>query len=266
MKNLFHLLFFCLKFLRTFSVRNTNFCKNDSNTISECQISSEIDRLAGSLVELSIYDTPITHLPTSFGNLKSLSVLRLINTSLVTLPNSFSDLQSLNVLQISGSKLISVPPVIGITKSLTEIDLNGNANLRSVQSLNGLPNLFRMSTTYSPITRIPLNLPNMCLLYMPNNKLTNLNGIQTLSSAANCNKSFTFDMNQIRTIPAQITSVNQFAALQIIGNQLINLPTEIYDIKTLAYLDIRSNRFSTTRLKEIIGKFNTTNPSLKLLY
>ena len=119
-----------------------------------------------------------------------------------------------------------------------------------------------LSTLNCQTTRVPLNLRK----YMSNNKLTNLKDIETLGSIENCSKSFAFDTNQIQTIPSQIRSINQFASLRINKNKLINLPSEIYYIKTLVYLDSRKNLFSPIKLESIVAKFNITNPSLILFY
>jgi Leucine-rich repeat (LRR) protein len=243
-------------------VRNSNFCKNES---SVCQISSDIERLT-SLEELSIFNTKVTHLPTSFGKLERLTILQLMSTDLVTLPNTFSNLQLLSSLTIYYSKMTSLPTAIGMISSLKTMYLDNNAALRSIQSLNGLQNLIILSAINCSITRIPLNLPNVSYAYMSNNKLTNLNSIQTLGSATNDNKLFAFEMNQISTLPTQIGSVYKLGALRVNGNKLTNLPSEIYGLKTLAYLDIRSNLFTATKLKEIVVKFKITNPSLMLLY
>ena len=253
---------FCLQSLRYLFVRNSSFCKNDDD---DCQLPSDVERLV-SLESMSIFTTKITHIPASFAKLERLTILELMCTDLVTLPDAFGDLQSLSSLTITYSQMTSLPMAIGMISSLRNIYLDNNAALRSIQSLNGLPNLMRLSAINCSITRIPLNLPNVFYLYMTNNKLTNLNGIQTLGWATNETKSFAFNINQIQTLSTQIESVYKPAALRINGNQLKNLPSAIYGVQTLVYLDIRGNLFTATILKEIVAKFKISNPSLMLLY
>jgi Leucine-rich repeat (LRR) protein len=243
-------------------VRNSNFCKDQS---SDCQLSSDIERLT-SLEELSIINTKVTHLPTSFGRLERLKILGLMSTDLVTLPNTFSNLQSLSSLTIYYSKMTSLPMTVGKISSLRTMYLDNNAALRSIQSLNGLQNLIILSAINCSITRIPLDLPKVYYLYMTNNKLTNLNGIETLGSTTNDTKLFAFEINQISALPANIGSVYKLSVLRVNGNKLTNLPSEIYDINTLIILDIQHNLFTTTRLEAIVAKFKITNPSLMLIY
>lgn len=256
---------FCLQSLKYLFVSNTSFCKDGNNESSICQLSPDVERLV-SLEELSIFDTKVTHIPASIGKLQRLKIFQVWNTDLVTLPDTFGGLQSLISVTISYSKMTSLPMAIGMIRSLQAIYLNNNVALRSIQSLNGLPNLTILSALNCSITRIPLNLPNVSYFYMSNNKLTNLNGIQTLGSATNDAKLFSFDMNQISTLPAQIGSTYKLTTLRVKDNKLTNLPSEMYDMKVLNYLDIRSNLFTATKLKDIVVKFKITNPSLMLLY
>lgn len=253
---------FCLQSLRYLFVRDSHFCQ-DAN--DDCQLSSDVERLE-SLESMSIIGTKVNFIPASFGKLGRLTILELMVTGLVTLPDGFGDLESLSSLTITYSRMTSLPMAIGMIRSLTNVYLDDNAALHSLQSLNGLPNLMRLSAINCSITRIPLNLPNIFYLYMSNNQLTNLNGIQTLGSETNNTKSFAFDMNQIQSLSGQIGSVYKLATLRINDNKLKNLPAEIYGVKTLIYLDIRKNLFTATRLEEIVAKFKITNPSLMLLY
>ena len=253
---------FCLQSLRYLFVRDSRFCKDVDD---DCQLSSDVGRLEA-LESMSIFNTKINYIPASFSKLERLTILELMYTDLVTLPDAFGGLESLSSLSITHSKMTSLPMAIGMIRSLINVYLDNNAVLHSLQSLNGLPNLMRLSAINCSITRIPLNLPNIFYFYMSNNKLTNLNGIQTLGSGTNDTKAFAFDMNQIQSLPGQIGSVYKLATLRVNGNKLKNLPSEIYGVKTLIYLDIRSNLFTATRLEEIVAKFKITNPSLMLLY
>ncbi|CAF5192178.1 unnamed protein product, partial [Rotaria magnacalcarata] len=133
-----------------------------------------------------------------------------------------ANLWSLSMLYLSNSKLTTLPVAIGKIKSLTCINLDNSTNICSIQSINGLPNLHMLSTLNCGITNILLNLPNICYLDMSNNRLTNLVGIKTL---------------------AQIQQIKEFASLRINNNTLADLPSVIYNITALVYLDIRNNLF-----------------------
>lgn len=182
------------------------------------------------------------------------------------LPETFGDLTSLTDICISSNRFTSLPKVLGKVQSLTNLDLFNNKYLRSIQSLNGHRNLSNVRIYNCPITRIPLNLPSLCLLSMHDTSLTNLNGIQTLGTGRKWTQVFGFDGNKISTIPAQIATIKDLGGLSFANNTLTDIPEEIYKIESLNVLDIRNNRFSANRLKEIVAKFKALKPTLILLY
>jgi Leucine-rich repeat (LRR) protein len=256
---------FCLSSLRYLFVRDSNFCENQSSS-SICQLSLEIERWSTSLEIMSFISTKITHLPSSFGKLKQLTQLELRNTNLMALPNSFTSLRSLSSLMITSSQLKSSPKTMGLLTSLSNIGLDNNINLRSIDSLTSLPNLVRLTAVNCSIKHIPIHLPNVSYIDMSNNKLINLNGIETIGSRTTKSKSFCFETNQIRSLPSQISSVHKLSALKIANNQLINLPSTLFDYPSLAYFDIQNNSFTSIRLGSIVTKLQNTNPSMVLLY
>jgi Leucine-rich repeat (LRR) protein len=97
-------------------------------------------------------------------------------------------------------------------KSLVSINLDNNAYLRSIQSLNDLPNLHMVRATNCSVTRIPLNLPNMCYLYMSNNKLTSeIYNIKTLTYLDIRNNRFS--ATTLKTIVAKFNITNPWMTL-----------------------------------------------------
>jgi Leucine-rich repeat (LRR) protein len=257
---------FCLKFLRELYVRGTSFYEFALDNDSVPGIPSEIERLAPSLKKFSVYDTTVGHLPEQIGKLTSLIRLELFNTGLVAIPDSIDNLSLLEQLYLSNNNLTSLPTTMANLQSLTNVYLNNNPRLRSVQSLNGLPNLRALYTSYCPIERLPLNLPDLNSLTMYTNNLTDLIGIGTLGNSTTFTKIFNFNMNRIRFVPPQIRHVRNLYSLYLDDNELTTLPTEIFNITTLRFLLIRNNFFSVPELTAIVAKFNTTNPSLTLYW
>jgi hypothetical protein len=257
---------FCLKSLQTLYIRNTSFYEIDLNDNSVRRLPTEIEHFAASLIVLRIFDTPITHLPKQISKLTRLILLELSNTGLVSLSDAIGDLSSLNTLSLSNNKLTSLPTTMINLRLLLQIILKNNIHLRSIQSLNGLPSLQELDARHCSIERIPLHLPKLTNLLMSNNNLTNLIDIQTLGNKVNNTKYFNFDSNYIQSISHQIQHVNNLYWLNLNNNRLETLPLDISKVTTLSHLYIRQNRFRRWDLKEIIDKFNRTNPKLKIYY
>jgi len=135
-----------------------------------------------------------------------------------------------------------------------------------VEPLNGLPSLSILDTRNCPIEILPRNLPQLTDLDMRNNSLTKLTGIQTLGKETNKRKFFYFDMNSIKSVPPQIQYVRNLSRLHLYQNELDNLPTDIFNITTLSYLNIQRNDFSPEDLKTIVSKFHDKIPNLNVLY
>ncbi|UJR11586.1 hypothetical protein I4U23_015766 [Adineta vaga] len=239
---------FCLNKLQTFLIRNTSFSQLTSDNNS-------IQRLSSSLYNLGIFDTPISHLPKEIGNLTRLMTLTLSNTGLVELPDTIEHLQWLLELHLSYQKISSLPSTLSKIRSLITVELLYNPNLRSVQSLNDLPNLSSLLVSHCSIDQLPRNLPQLYELYMSYNNLTNLNGIETLGKGNSYAKSFYFNNNHIKSIPSEISQVNNLFTLNVANNELTNIPKELFNSKTLRNLDVSHNLFPSTILHDIDVKF-----------
>ncbi|CAF4355521.1 unnamed protein product, partial [Adineta steineri] len=185
---------------------------------------------------------------------------------LITLPNSIGKLSSLTYLDLHDNKLISLPSTIINTHSLQTLILDNNADLRSIQALNGHSSLKFLHADNCQIERIPLNLPQLINLYMSNNSLTHLSNIHTLGNKTNKKKLFFFDNNSIRYLSPHIRQVNNLNFLNLNYNKLYILPLDIYEISTLQTLYIQNNDFSDEDLQEMVARFHRTHPKLKLCY
>ncbi|CAF1371401.1 unnamed protein product [Adineta steineri] len=257
---------FCLKSLQELHIRSTSFYEFQLDDNSIRALPSEIELLASSLKYLQVYDTPVAHLPEQIEKLRILKILILSNTGLLDLPNSIANLSSLEDLRLPQNKLTSLPTTLGNLQNMVIVQLDNNPELRSVQSLNGLPKLDSLYTYNCPIERLPSNLPRLRLLYMPGNNLTDLVNIRTLGNNTATSKYFYFSKNRINSVPPQIGDVRSLYLLDLNHNKLASLPSDLLNVTTLSQLDIRNNRFSTADLQMIVTKFNATNPNLNLLY
>ncbi|CAF3457406.1 unnamed protein product [Rotaria sp. Silwood1] len=228
---------FCLKHLERLYIQNTClYCCN-------CQQSDVIEYFPLSLKELSIYDTNITHLSEQLGKLTNLQTLKLSNVGLTTLPDSIDNLSLLLMLYLPFNNITSLPITIKHLRSLQQITLKNNPYLRSVQQLNGLQSLAVLDARGCSIESLPRDLPQLIYLYMSNNNLKRLDGIQTLGNGTSSEKSFYFDMNYIGLVTPRIERVRNLYQLDLNDNKLITLPSDFFVIRTLRFLSIDDNYF-----------------------
>ncbi|CAF2632948.1 unnamed protein product [Rotaria sp. Silwood2] len=233
---------YCLKHLKRLYIQNTClYCCN-------CQQVDVIEYFPSSLTELSISDTKIIHLSEHLGKLTHLQSLKLSNVGLKTLPDSIGNLSSLIMLYLPNNNLTSLSTTIKNLRFLQQITLKNNPYLRSVKELNGLQSLEILDVRYCLIEDLPRDIPKLIDLYISNNNLTKLDGIQTLGYRTSSKKSFYFDMNHIRLITPQIRRVRNLYQLNLKDNKLTNLPSDIFDIRTLRVLSVDDNLFENDKL------------------
>ncbi len=249
---------FCLEDLQELYVRNTKFL----NFLH----GFPIQLLPQSITRLTIQDTIVANLTEQIGKLKCLKWLELSNTGLMILPKSIGGLSSLTHLNLQNNKLTSLPTTIKNTRSLLVLILNNNPHLRSIQSINGHPNLKVLRTHNCPIEQIPVNLPLLTDLSMSNNSLTDLFDIQTLGDEAKDIKSFNFYGNSIRHLSPQIRQVNNLDILNLDRNKMYSLPSDIFNLTKLKFLYIRNNYFNHKELNETVSRFKDTYPKSKIFY
>jgi Leucine-rich repeat (LRR) protein len=221
---------FRLKYLKRLEIRNACFFSCDLR-----QVPPDIQCLASSLIDLGIYDTKITHLPNEIGKLERLQILQVSNTSLISLPNTIKNL-----------------------RSLQQIILTNNPYLHSIEPLNGLPSLRILDTSRCSIEFLPKNLPQLTDLYMSNNKLKKLIGLETLGNGTKAEKYFRFDMNYIDFVSPTIRHVKNLVRLTLNDNRLKSLPLDIFEIPTLQRLFYHNNSLNDNELKKLSMKFNNS--------
>jgi Leucine-rich repeat (LRR) protein len=221
---------FRLKYLKRLDIRNTCFFSCDL-----LQVPPDIQCLASSLIDLSIYNTKITHLPNEIGKLERLQILKVSNTDLISLPDAIKNLRSLQI-----------------------IILTDNPYLYSIEPLNGLPFLSILDTSRCSVEFLPKNLPQLTDLYMSNNKLKKLIGLETLGNGTKAEKDFRFDMNSIDFVSPTIRDVKNLVRLRLNDNRLKSLPLDIFEIPTLQRLSYHNNSLNENQLKKLSMKFNNT--------
>ncbi|CAF1371539.1 unnamed protein product [Adineta steineri] len=165
-----------------------------------------------------------------------------INGEMEYLPEQIIKLQKLRTLKISHVNQ-ELPKNISNLKSLKKLMLQNNSYLHSIKEIDGLPALHTLDVRHCSIQDLPRNLPKLNDLYMPYNNLTSLGSdIRTLSNKENKVQNFHFDNNLITSITPEIRHLHTLSRLQLDHNQLDNLPTDMFDMKNLTYLNLKNNR------------------------
>jgi Leucine-rich repeat (LRR) protein len=119
----------------------------------------------------------LTHLPDSFGQLRSLRKLDLSMNALTHLPASFGHLESLQTLDLSSNNLTRLPASFGQLTNLQTLDVSRNQLTRLPASFGQLTNLQTLDVSRNQLTSLPESfgqLQNLRTLDLTNNQLTRL--------------------------------------------------------------------------------------------
>lgn len=192
------------------------------------------------LLNLNVYYSGLTSLPSTINNLTALDRLQAHNNSITSLPTTIWSLPSLTYLRLGDNLITNFPSVSSANAVLEFIGLNDN-------SLTVLPDNID-------------NLDALIRLYLGNNSLTALpNNFVLLSNLDNLNIS----NNQISSLPANFDSLTLLTTLDISGNPVGGgeIPTDIITLSAttniLRTLTIGDSSMSSWPSN--LGNLNLTN-------
>ena len=251
---------FCLTELKHLSIEGSTLRSN------HFRLPAAIARLASSLEELHISDTPIITLPEQLGQMKVLHTLKLHHTGLIHLPDSIGSLASLRILFLANNDLSSLPTSMRQMASLDQLTFSNNPRLGSLDSITGHPSLTKIEANNCSISKIPQNLPQLRFLSLSGNALTDLQGIETLGNATTKKISFSFSSNQIKTVPSEIRFVGNLALLNLNDNALTYLPRELAALPLLKVLHVKMNALSYREVLKLARIIRTTRPLIQIFY
>ncbi|CAF1279793.1 unnamed protein product [Adineta steineri] len=234
---------FCLKNLEKLIINNSYFCDSTK------QINGKME-----------------YLPEQIIKLQKLKTLKISHVNLTFLPNIIGNLISLTDLTLSNTNLEYLPETMSYLKSLVEITLIDNPHLRSIKPTDGLPALQILIARHCSIQNLPRYLPKLKDLFMSYNNLTSLSGIETLSNKENKKQNFEFNNNRITAITPEIRHVHTLSRLHLAQNRLDNLPTDMFDMKNLTYLNLQNNTFLPNEKQYLKDEFTKRNSKLKVYF
>ena len=227
---------------------------------------SPLDRLNSFLTEIHIDNHLGIRIRDDDRMHKTVRTLVLNNVGLTAIPDFIGNLSSLTTLSLPNNNLTSIPPTIRKLNRLKQLTLDNNPHLHSLEEINGHPSLTSLMARSCSIERLPRGLPQLTNLYLSSNRLTNLNGIQTLGYATGKEKSYFLDQNRIESVPDEISSMKNLTILNLNNNLLFELPAKIVDIPSLRELSIEKNCFRSDVLLDMASEFNMTHPKMKFNY
>ena len=230
------------------------------------RLRASLKRLTSFFTDIDIHDYPLLEIPDYVRAYTLLHTLKLDNVSLTDIPDFLGDLPSLRILILSRNPIKSLPPSLLNLKHLKQLTLDNNPHLLSLNGIDGHPSLMILIARNCSIERLPRHLPKLTALYLSDNQLSDLDGIDTLGFDSLKEKSFSFDGNQILSVPQEIHSVRNLALLNLNGNQLSQLPGELKQMPALFRLSIERNCFRPHTLQLMVEAFNQTHPRLNFKY
>lgn len=280
------------------------------------------------LVSLDLERNFIKKVPTTISNLNNLTILNLQCNELDKLPAGFVSLTNLQLLDISSNNFIKYPEVINYCVNLLQVDLSynkiqsvpetvnqltklakmniSNNRLINICDLSSMKNLRTLNLRHNRINSMRLNAPNLQNLFLTDNRMSVFNDdlckLRTLEIHENPITSITHERdylmnltslslnkaklvsltsellsklprleklelieNNLTQIPSEIENLTRLVYLSVARNKLESLPEEITELKNLKTLDVHSNNLSN--LVKGMGKMELTyfNVSSNLL-
>ncbi|MFX1254070.1 MAG: leucine-rich repeat domain-containing protein [Promethearchaeota archaeon] len=237
---------------------------------------------ANHVTGLGLYNQRLKSLPSSFGNLSNLVVLRLSSNHLKTFPENFKRLTSLQTLDLSYNELKSLPGSFGNLVNLKELYLQENQlhslpeslcnltqlvelrlwgnQLRSLPEIFGhLTNLTFLNLNSNKLQSLPESFGNLIrleYLYLESNQLQSLPG--SFRNLSNLQTLYLHE-NQLRSLPETFGQLQNLETLRLQRNQLKSLPRSFGNLTRLEYLYLESNQLQS--LPESFGQL----PNLQTL-
>jgi len=150
---------------------------------------------------------------------------------------------NLNFLEISKSGLQTLPDLIGGLENLTNLGLDNNSLTQLPPCIGLLKKLKFLDVSFNQLSSLPVELGSLKDLQTLNviqNKLTtfvNISGMVQLHS-------LDVSHNELTELPEGITD-DQLALLATVAahhNQIVTLPTELYNLSNLKLLDVSDNK------------------------
>ena len=158
-------------------------------------------------------------------------------------------LQSLHLVNVDLSRNdhTDLPNGLNTMRMLRILTISHNRHLASLDLISGHPFLQILRAERCSIRSLPKNLTKLDDLYLSENQLENLDGIEMIGTKSSNSKNFYFNQNKIRRIPSTIDGVR---------NLLPNIPDRMLNVQSLTCSSFDHNLIDAKELAQTISAFH----------
>jgi len=231
------------------------------------------------LKRLNVSHNRLETLPSEFFQLKELRHLQLNNNNMSTLADGISDLDMLNYLDLScnqltalpsnigflsklstlllsKNKLSSLPSEVAFMKDLATLDVNSNQLVSVPEEMQELSHLEMLYLRHNQLTRLPClkHCINIKELQLGNNRVEEIS-LQDIENIPNV-KILDLRENKLKSLPEEITALQQLERLDLSSNDLSTLPFTLGLLPHLKTLQVEGNPMKSIR-RDIVARGTT---------
>lgn len=208
---------------------------------------------------------------------KSIEVLALDRIKVHYIPKLSIILDGIKVLQISYADLQSLSGISAIMPNLSSLSIRGNSNCRYEDELSGLVGLRILDVSDCDLERLPeqvLNVKNLMGLIMANNEELDMDALFLQLERFKSLRILVLDSCRIRKLPHSVRGLNELDELSLSfnmlsrlplwitllpklrrfnarNNEIDELPSDLWVMNRLSYVDLRYNRIRTIAAEDI---------------
>lgn len=183
--------------------------------------------------------------PSSFGDLSSLTLLDLSSNNITSIPNSIGNLVSLTHLSLAHNTMLSGEFLTEIPQNLEVLDLYG-CNFSGLTLPNNTGNLVNLTNLELTNTQFIGGIPDLTRLtklknfYSRNTQFSSFDSMEYLHSLEHVD----LYNNQLTIFP-NVGNLPNLSSLVLAHNQLFgSIPSEIGSCSKMSYLDLQYNYLS----------------------
>ncbi len=226
----------------------TSLTKLEGLNLFMCKQLQSLPLSISNLSNLKILDlsyTLIQTLPIEIFELKSLVELKLFQLPITSLSTAIKNLQNLEYLDIRLTKIAEFPSEIGELKKLIKLD-GCNLNKPLPDSFCNLTNLKELAVNFENVEKsLPENFGNLENLekFDPG---SNLSYLPTSFGKLKNLKSLTLRNTMFSEIPLVLTELSNIEILDLWDNKFSDVPIELTNLKRLQLLRFDNNPLSSS--------------------
>lgn len=203
------------------------------------------------LTTLNLSSNFISEIPAEIGKLANLTQFSMYGNGLTSLPSAIGQLIQLQTLGVSANALRSLPPEIGQLTNLVDLFIGGNEldTLPKEFSLLNITSLELLENNFATVPSFVFRMPNLETFSISQNPLKSLPS--TIGEAKKL-KFLSIRDSFFNEVPDEIGGLESLISLNLSNGKLITIPNTIGQLTNLENLSLRNNLI--TQLPQEIGQ------------